>query len=260
MTDHDTRPGTGVQDVTSDPVNGRPYASYLPTNPDITTDADGHPITGQPAQKRPSMLREVIETILLAVVIFVAVRAVVLNFKVDGLSMTPSFTDGEMLLVNRNAYAHFDSWTLVDWLPFVDHEAENVVYPFDPPERGDVVVFTPPAPGEDKPYIKRIIGLPGDTVEVRDEGVFINGQRLDEPYLEGNPTRCRSGITEFCGPLTVPEGQIFVLGDNRNNSEDSRYFGPVPEGNVIGKAWVTYWPTDMIGVVPHYDYPEIPDR
>jgi signal peptidase I len=260
MTDHDTRPGTGVQDVTSDPVNGRPYTSYLPTNPDITTDADGHPITGQPAQKRPSMLREVIETILLAVVIFVAVRAVVLNFKVDGLSMTPSFTDGEMLLVNRNAYAHFDSWTLVDWLPFVDHEAENVVYPFDPPERGDVVVFTPPAPGEDKPYIKRIIGLPGDTVEVRDEGVFINGQRLDEPYLEGNPTRCRSGITEFCGPLTVPEGQIFVLGDNRNNSEDSRYFGPVPEGNVIGKAWVTYWPTDMIGVVPHYDYPEIPDR
>jgi signal peptidase I len=260
MTDHDTRPGTGVQDVTSDPVNGRPYTSYLPTDPDITTDADGHPITGQPAQKRPSMLREVIETILLAVVIFVAVRAVVLNFKVDGLSMTPSFTDGEMLLVNRNAYAHFDSWTLVDWLPFVDHEAENVVYPFDPPERGDVVVFTPPAPGEDKPYIKRIIGLPGDTVEVRDEGVFINGQRLDEPYLEGNPTRCRSGITEFCGPLTVPEGQIFVLGDNRNNSEDSRYFGPVPEGNVIGKAWVTYWPTDMIGVVPHYDYPEIPDR
>jgi len=206
------------------------------------------------------MVREIVETILLAVVIFVAVRAVVLNFKVDGLSMEPSFADGEMLLVNRNAYAHFDTWALVDWLPFVEHEDEKVVYPFNPPERGDVVVFTPPPPGEDKPYIKRIIGLPGDTVEIRDEGVYVDGQRLNEPYLEGISTSCRP-ITDFCGPpVTVPEGHLFVLGDNRNNSEDSRYFGPVPEGNVIGKAWITYWPTDMIGIVPHYDYPEVPDR
>jgi signal peptidase I len=259
MTDHDTRPGTGVQDTSTDPKYGTPYASS-PTAPDITTDATGAPITAQPAPKRPSMLREVIETALLAVIIFVAVRAVVLNFKVDGLSMTPSFADGEMLLVNRNAYAHFDSWALVDWLPFVDHDEQNIVYPFDPPERGDVVVFTPPAPGEDKPYIKRIIGLPGDTVEIRDEGVYINGERLNEPYLDGNPTRCRTGVTQYCGPLTVPDGELFVLGDNRNNSEDSRYFGTVPEGNVIGKAWITYWPSDMIGIVPHYDYPEVPDR
>ncbi|HVL22457.1 MAG TPA: signal peptidase I [Thermomicrobiales bacterium] len=259
MTDHETRPGTGVQDNSTDPRYGSPYASS-PTDPDIITDATGAPVTSQSATKRPSMLREVIETILLAVIIFVAVRAVVLNFKVDGLSMTPSFADGEMLLVNRNAYAHFDTWALVDWLPFVDHDEQNVVYPFDPPERGDVIVFTPPAPGEDKPYIKRIIGLPGDTVEIRDEGVYINGERLNEPYLEGNPTRCQTGVTQYCGPLTVPDGQLFVLGDNRNNSEDSRYFGTVPQGNVIGKAWITYWPSDMIGVVPHYDYPEVPDR
>jgi signal peptidase I len=260
MTDHDIRPGTGVQDSPPDRVYGSPFASSQSIEPDLTTGADGQPTVNQTSQKRPSMLREVIETILLAVVIFVAVRAVVLNFKVDGLSMTPSFANGEMLLVNRNAYAHFDTWALVDWLPFVDHEDQNIVYPFDPPERGDVIVFTPPAPGEDKPYIKRIVGLPGDTVEVRDEGVYINGQRLDEPYLEGDLTPCRLPAMKYCGPLTVPDGELFVMGDNRGNSEDSRYFGTVPEGNVIGKAWVTYWPSDMIGVVPHYDYPEIPDR
>ncbi len=261
MTDNDRRSGTWVQETPTEPLHGSRPAPPQLTEPERADVADGHAAAVQREQKRPSMLREIIETILLAIVIFVAVRAVVLNFKVDGLSMTPSFVDGEMLLVNRNAYAHFDTWALVDWLPFVEHDEKNVVYPFNPPERGDVVVFTPPPPGEDKPYIKRIIGLPGETVEIRDEGVFIDGQRLNEPYLEGNTTTCRVANPEYCGPpVTVPEGHLFVLGDNRNNSEDSRYFGPVPEGNVIGKAWITYWPTDMIGVVPHYDYPEVPDR
>lgn len=257
MTDHDARPRPGMETSGLTHPNGASSAPLQRIDPD-TPDIEESTATASP--KRPSMLREVVETILLAVIIFVAVRAVVLNFKVDGLSMTPSFADGEMLLVNRNAYAHFDSWALVDWLPFVEHDEQNIVYPFDPPERGDVIVFTPPAPGEDKPYIKRIVALPGETVEIRDEGVYIDGERLDEPYLEGNPTRCRFSNTEYCGPYTVPEGEIFVLGDNRNNSEDSRYFGPVPEENIIGKGWITYWPTDMIGVVPHYDYPEIRDR
>ena len=260
MTDHEARPRSGMETPGLTHPNGTATAPLQRIDPDRTDLPDTEEQAATAPPKRPSMMREVIETILLAVIIFVAVRAVVLNFKVDGLSMMPSFHNGEMLLVNRNAYAHFDSWALVDWLPFVEHDDKNIVYPFDPPERGDVIVFTPPSPGEDKPYIKRIIGLPGETVEIRDEGVYIDGTRLDEPYLEGNPTRCRFGNTEYCGPFTVPEGEIFVLGDNRNNSEDSRYFGPVPEGNIIGKAWVTYWPTDMIGIVPHYDYPEIRDR
>ena len=255
MTDHETRHGSGVR--TSEPrhPNGASPAS-LHTPPQSSADATAIPPRAE--QKRPSMAREVIETILLAVFIFVAVRAVVLNFKVDGLSMMPSFANGEMLLVNRNAYAHFDTWALVDWLPFVEHDEQNIVYPFNPPERGDVVVFTPPEPGEDKPYIKRIIALPGETFEARGGQVYINGQPINEPYLGGEETWC--GARQDCPPVTVPEGSVLVLGDNRDNSEDSRYFGPVTESSIIGKAWVTYWPTDMIGIVPHYDYPEIPDR
>lgn len=209
--------------------------------------------------KQTSLTREVIETALLALLIFVAVRSVVLNFKVDGLSMMPSFENGEMLLVNRNSYRSIDAWDFLDWLPFVDeHEDAEPFVTFGEPSRGDVVVFTPPAPGQDKPYIKRVIGLPGDTVEIRDDGVSVNGTLISEPYLEGGTTRCPSGGATFCGPIMVPEDSIFVLGDNRNNSEDSRFFGPVPESNIIGKAWITYWPTDVIGVVPHYDYPRLP--
>lgn len=208
------------------------------------------------------MIREIIETALLALLIFVAVRSVVLNFKVDGLSMNPTFDNGEMLLVNRNAYREINGWTFVDWLPFVgNHDNADAWIDFGEPQRGDVIVFTPPPPGQDKPYIKRVIGLPGDTVEVHDEGVYVNGARLDEPYLEGRTSNCRYSDPQFCGTkVVVPKGSVFVMGDNRNNSEDSRKFGPVSESRIIGKAWITYWPRDHIGIVPHHDYPNVPEH
>ena len=211
-------------------------------------------------KKQTSLLREIIETALLALIIFVAVRSVVLNFKVDGLSMMPSFENGEMLLVNRNSYRSIDAWDFVDWLPFVDeHTDAEPFITFGEPKRGDVIVFTPPPPGENKPYIKRVIGLPGDTVEIHDDGVYVNNTRLDEPYIGGNRTNCFNGSQQYCGSYVVPEGKVFAMGDNRTNSQDSRYFGAVDESRIIGKAWVTYWPTNVIGVVPHFDYPELPE-
>jgi len=215
------------------------------------------PIAATQAKKRPSAIREIIETLLLAVVIFFLVRAVVLNFRVEGLSMTPNLSDGEMLLVNRNAYASFDLYALVDWLPGVAHDEVRTTYPFDPPERGDIVVFDPPTPSN-KPYIKRVIGLPGEEVTIQDGSVFVDGQKVSEAYLQGEETECRG--RDACDTGIVPDGHVFVLGDNRDNSEDSRGFGPVPVENIIGKAWVTYWPSNDIGIVPHYDYPEISDR
>lgn len=206
-------------------------------------------------KKRSSMVREIVETLLLALIIFVAVRSVVLNFRVDGLSMTPNLVDSEMLLVNRNAYFNFDTYALVDWLPLVEHDEENVVHLFDPPQRGDVIVFDAPVNGVDKPYIKRVIGLPGETVEIYGGDVYINGERVNEGYLEGEVTSCAAG--RDCSAVVVPEESVFVLGDNRDNSSDSRQFGPVPVDNIIGKAWITYWPRDVIGVVPHYEYPEL---
>jgi signal peptidase I len=204
------------------------------------------------APKRRSIVREIVETLLLALIIFVAVRAVVLNFRVDGFSMMPSLHDQEMLLVNRNAYAHFDAWSLVDWLPLVEHAEASEIHPFSPPQRGDIIVFDPPVENPQEPYIKRIIGLPGETVEIRDDGVFVDGVRLDEPYLGGEETSCAR--QRVCGPLTVPEGSVYVLGDNRDDSTDSADFGPVALDRIIGKVWLTYWPLKQFGVAPSIDY------
>ena len=144
--------------------------------------------------------------------------------------------------MNRNAYE------------FVDI-GDNRYYPFDPPERGDVIVFDPPT-GSDKPYIKRIIGLPGEEVTFGDGHVFVDGELLPEDYIKDRTT-CRPARSDNCDVI-VPEGNVYVLGDHRSNSSDSRVFGPVPVGNIVGKAWFSYWPADDVGFVPHrsYDDPE----
>jgi signal peptidase I len=218
-----------------------------------TTDVIEDPYKPKPARVTKSAsraVREIIETILLAALIFFGVRLLVLNFKVDGQSMTPNLENNELLLVNRNAYEDVD---LNDWLnklPFVDRDGEWVLYEFSPPDRGDIIVFDPPNK-DDKPYIKRVIATEGETVEFRDGFVYVNGLKLDEPYIRDGITDCQN-----CQATIVPEGSVFVLGDNRRNSSDSRAFGPVPIENIIGKAIVTYWPIEDIGRVPHYDYPD----
>ncbi len=214
--------------------------------PSIATSPDS-----SKKQRRGGIVREIVETALIAIAIFLAVRMLVLNFRVDGSSMFPNLHDGDMLLVNRNAYESWDLYTLVDWLPGVDHADAKEFSPFSDPQRGDVVVFDPPVPSS-KPYIKRIIGLPGETVEIRDGSVFIDGEELIEPYIEPGTTAC----SRECEPWVVPEGQIFVLGDNRQNSSDSRVFGPVDIESVQGKAWVIYWPISDLGFLGTPDYPD----
>lgn len=208
--------------------------------------------TSAQRRRRGGVFREIVETALIAIVIFVAVRSLVLNFRVDGSSMLPNLVDGEMLLVNRNAYDSFDLYTLVDWVPGVDHADAKEVTPFDGPDRGDIVVFNPPVTSS-KPYIKRVIGLPGETVEIREGAVYIDGVKLDEPYVENDITDCGQ---RDCEAVTVPEGQIFVMGDNRRNSSDSRFFGPVEIDDVQGKAWIVYWPISEVGRVDDADYPD----
>jgi signal peptidase I len=183
-------------------------------------------------KRRKSAVQEVIETLLLAVLIFVGVRSIVLNFRVDGQSMEPNLLNGEMLIVNRRAYVHFN----VSWLPW-ESNSSSEWYPFGKPSRGDIVVFNPPGQ-HTEPYIKRIIGLPGERISVHDGSVFINDERLNESYLTSS-TEWRGIATE---DVTIQPGYVFVMGDNRNNSSDSRVFGPVPISSIIGKAWVSYWP------------------
>ena len=190
----------------------------------------------QPAKNQATRaVREIVETLLLAALIFLLVRLVVLNFRVDGESMLPNLDNGQMLLVNRNAYQHVDV-------------GGNRYFPFDPPERGDVVVFDPPT-NSDKPYIKRIIGLPGEEITFGQGQVFVDGVPLPEDYIQDR-TRCNR--EDRCD-VVVPEDHVFVLGDHRSNSSDSRVFGVVPIENIVGKAWVSYWPPNDFGFVPHED-------
>ncbi|MDO8611299.1 MAG: signal peptidase I [Dehalococcoidia bacterium] len=181
-------------------------------------------------------IRELAETLLLAVLIFLAVRASMQNFRVEGQSMQPSLDNGEYLIVNKLTYSQIDL-SIFDWIPFFDSGANPVHHLWATPDRGDVIVFRAPT-SPDRDFIKRIIGVPGDVVEV--EGttgtVMVNGESLDEPYIKGKTT-CQSA----CGPWQVPERSYFVMGDNRQNSSDSRQGWFVPEENIIGKALITYW-------------------
>jgi signal peptidase I len=199
-------------------------------------------------EKRSGALRETIETLILAAIIFFGVRQLVLNFQVDGHSMDPNLDNGEMLLVNRHAYDSYNLASIVNWLPFIDVDSKTVT-PFGDVERGDIVVFNPP--NDDKPYIKRIIGLPGDEISFADGKVLVNGEVLEEAHIT-KVTNCPSAACREA--IIVPEGHVFVLGDNRTSSEDSRYFGPITIDSIIGKAIFTYWPVGDIGRVPHYTY------
>ncbi len=181
-------------------------------------------------------IRELAETLLLAVLIFLAVRASMQNFRVEGGSMEPSLDNGEYLIVNKLAYAEIDL-DIFDWVPFFDAGDDPVHHLWDTPSRGDVIVFRSPTNPE-RDFIKRIIGVPGDAVEIDQEtgAVMVNGEVIDEPYISGK-TSCRNS----CGPWLVPDRSYFVMGDNRQNSSDSRQGWFAPEENIIGKALITYW-------------------
>lgn len=254
----DARPQSPDADNTNFQPKSEPKLRHL--EPDGSTDPFMDPLDETPQngagqeKKRPSLIWEITETLVLALFIFVAVRTVVLNFRVDGLSMEPSLDTGQMLLVNRQIYFNFDANDLLNYLPFVERDGEHIIYPLHPPQRGDIVVFDPPITGATKPYIKRIIGLPGDRVAIHDGSVFINDEPLDEPYLDGVSTSWPNGNPDR--EVVVPEDHLFVLGDNRNNSTDSRSFGPVDMDAVIGKAWISYWPSSLAGILGTPDYEE----
>jgi len=204
------------------------------------------------------VVRELVETLLLALVIFLAVRLFVANFRVEGESMAQSLDNGQMLLVNANAY-HVDLNRILNILPGEDTSDANLLWTFGPPERGDIVVFNPPEDSE-KPYIKRVIGLAGDRITFDNGGVLVNGEAIAEPYIAADvQTRCAARNDEACD-LVVPDDQVYLMGDNRERSQDSRAFGAVPIESIIGKAWLSYWPLGDIGPIPHYDYPNIPDQ
>lgn len=199
----------------------------------------------QEAQRRSNVkpvVVEILQTILLTLLIFVAVRSVVQNFKVDGASMEPTLHSGQYLLINKAAYLKLQGLPLriAQSLNLADGDSDGY-FPFGGPQRGDIAVFRYPG-RPDRDYIKRIIAMPGDTVQIDRGRVYVNGELLQEDYIRAVPT--------YSLPAQqVPEGHYFVLGDNRPNSSDSHIWGFVPEENLIGNAWLSYWPPNEWGMV-----------
>lgn len=226
-----------------------------PLTPNKALAAEGS-TSEQPAVAIRSVVREMLETAIFVLLVFLIVRGVVQNFKIEGQSMEPNLHSGQYILVNKIVFFHFDMNAPLRLLPGNGELKQRIVYPFRKPHRGDVVVFEYPR-DLSKDYIKRVIGVPGDTVVIRDGKVYVNGVELSEPYLQGATTACRVEDTCANQAITVREGSIFVLGDNRNNSSDSREWDELPLDRVIGKAWVSYWPQDYWGVIstPSYAAP-----
>jgi signal peptidase I len=180
-------------------------------------------------------LLEILETIVLTLVIFFVVQNFVAQpYQILGVSMEPTLENGQYVLVDKVS-PHFSDY-----------------------KRGDVVVLQPPAGydenGSNVPFIKRVVGVGGDTVEVKGGAVYVNGAKLNEPYVY---------VGEETDPLTsqsvwqVPAGYLFVMGDHRDESEDSRLFGPISESTVIGRAWLRYW-GGPFGFVPSATYDNVP--
>ena len=178
-----------------------------------------------------STTREYFESIVIAVILALFVRTWVIQaFKIPTGSMEQNLLIGDHLLVNKFVYAPAAT------------AAERMLLPIGEYQRGDVLVFKYPEDPE-RDFIKRLIGLPGETIELRQSRVFINGEPIAEPYLDA----MRQGghmppdIRGTFGPQVVPEGHLFMMGDNRGDSQDSRYWGALPVGYVKGKAFVLYW-------------------
>jgi signal peptidase I len=181
------------------------------------TESFPDPLAGESSQGGfLRILVDVFQTVLLSLILFLGINAISARIRVDGLSMEPTLFSGEYVLVNRLSYKLGD------------------------PTYGDIIIFHFPRNPQQE-YIKRIIGLAGDEVQVRDGQVYVNDILVDEPYINAAPA--------YSGTWTVPEGSLFVLGDNRNNSNDSHDWGWVPMEFVIGKAVFVYWPPTEWGTI-----------
>jgi signal peptidase I len=186
-----------------------------------TTDAQLLPEQSAPVEKKTGFWRfllDVVETVILSILLFAGINTISARIRVDGFSMEPTLQNGEFVIVNKLAYK------------------------MGSPSIGDVIVFHYPRDPTQE-YIKRVIGLPGDQVKVSGGQVYVNGNKLDEPYIATPP--------RYNSEWEVPAGGLFVLGDNRNNSSDSHNWGAVPLENIIGKALFVYWPPDQWGFISH---------
>ncbi len=187
-------------------------------------------------KKKKSVFREYVEAIVIAILLAIIIRTFIVQaFKIPSGSMLPTLQIGDHLLVNKFIYGVR--------IPF----SGNLLIPWKLPDHGDVVVFRFPK-DRSIDYIKRVVGIPGDIVKIKNKTVFINNKPVEDSHAHFTSQtlmRASSGPRDNLGPITVPEGKIFVMGDNRDNSYDSRFWGFVEQKDVLGKAFIIYWSWDI---------------
>jgi signal peptidase I len=184
-------------------------------------------------------LIEVVETLVLTLIIFFVIQHFCAQpYQILQVSMEPTLEPGEYVLVDKLS-PNFDDY-----------------------KRGDVIVFSPPSgfqeDGQNVPFIKRVIGIGGDVVELRNDAVYVNGAKLNEPYVYGGQSTTPSPQGGAQTRWLVPKGYLFVLGDHRAESQDSRAFGPIERSTVIGRAWLRYWPMNHLSFVNSAGYSNVP--
>ncbi len=183
--------------------------------------------TPRPHLNRRPLWRDFGEIVLLIAIIYTFVNLTTARAVVEGSSMRPNFETGQLVIVNRFAYF------------------------FDNPQRGDVIVLHNPRNGKED-FIKRVVGLPGEYVQILEGRVYVNGVLLDEPYIE------RFCTSSCDGTWQIGEDEYFVLGDNRPSSHDSHAFGPIKRSLIVGQAWVRYWPLPDVAIIDHPNYAPVP--
>jgi signal peptidase I len=198
------------------------------------------PYTADLVSRRPlGCLFEVVETLVLTLVIFLVIQNFIAQpYRVEQQSMEHTLEPDQYVLVDK----------------LTPH--------FGPYQRGDIIVFNPPPDwaqqADGTPYIKRVIGVGGDVIEIRDDGyVYVNGTKLNEPYLYAEDGQPQPTTAQGQNRWVVSQGELFVMGDHREKSADSRSFGTVPVSSVIGRAWLRYWPLSTFGILQTPSYPEL---
>lgn len=200
--------------------------TLIPQEPILEQNATTKPT--EASSKVGAFFWDILETVVFALAIFVIVYLFIAQpHQVQGSSMYPNFTNGEYILTNK------------------------LIYRLENPQRGDVIVFQSPT---DKDFIKRVIGLPGETFKVENGKLYINGTQLKEEYLPENLYTQDGADFQNGEDIKIPNDSYVVLGDNRNASSDSRDWGFRTKKDIIGKAWVIYWPLNRFGLVPHARY------
>jgi signal peptidase I len=233
--------------MTDDRETAEESAEVERTNrdPDEPTKEGGRRYTRGSVSRRPlGCLIEVAETLVLTIIIFFLIQTFVAQpFQVQQESMHGTLEEGQYVLVDKLT-PHFDSYSRGDIVVFhpVTHERSCSSPSTDIPAQ------------DDTPFIKRVLGEPGDLVELHDGDVYVNGVPVDEPYVHGALTT-PTGDGDF---WTVPSDRLFVMGDNRDNSTDSRSFGPICTNEVVGRAWLRYWPLNTLGILQTPTYPNVP--